>query len=72
MALDRSTRTQNLVLATSVTTLFKKGIPKNVIDMPSFWFQSVTCGVIARELAIESRIAHFTTFFYYRTIAQNR
>lgn len=53
---------RNLVLATSVTTLFK-GIPKNIIDMQSFWFQSVTCGVVARELAIESRINQLQRFF---------
>ena len=37
-------------LATSVMSLFK-GIPKDFVDMDSFWRHSVTCGVTARILA---------------------
>ncbi len=51
---------QNLVIATSVTSTFK-GISSDLVDMESFWHHSVTCGVVARLLAvnIESRERFF-------------
>jgi HD-like signal output (HDOD) protein len=45
---ERSLR--DLVLATSVTNVFK-GIPREFVDMSTFWDNSVTCGVVARMLA---------------------
>jgi len=41
---------RNLVLASSVTSVFK-GVSSDVFDMESFWHQSVCVGVIARLLA---------------------
>jgi HD-like signal output (HDOD) protein len=41
---------RDLVLATSVTNVFK-GIPEEFVDMASFWDNSATCGVVARLLA---------------------
>lgn len=51
---------QNLVIATSVTSTFK-GISSDLVDMEAFWHHSVTCGVVARLLAvnIESRERFF-------------
>lgn len=51
---------QNLVIASSVTSTFK-GISSDLVDMESFWHHSVTCGVVARLLAvnIESRERFF-------------
>ena len=40
----------DIVLASSVSDLFD-GIPKEVIDVRSFWAKSVTCGAIAKSLA---------------------
>lgn len=41
---------RNLVLASSVTTVFK-GVPSDAFDIESFWHHSVCTGVIARLLA---------------------
>ena len=41
---------QAMVMATSVVATFK-GLPADLVDMDSFWDNSVTCGVIARILA---------------------
>lgn len=41
---------RNLVLASSVTTVFK-GVSSDVFDMESFWHHSVCTGVVARLLA---------------------
>lgn len=41
---------RNLVLATSVISTFED-ISSDLIDMESFWYQSVTCGVVAKVLA---------------------
>ena len=51
---------QNIVIAASVTSTFK-GISSDLIDMEAFWYHSVTCGVVARLLAvnIESRERFF-------------
>ncbi len=39
----------DLVLATSVANAFH-GLPNELMDMNTFWFRSVTCGYLAREL----------------------
>lgn len=41
---------RNLVIATSVTSTFE-GISSDLIDMETFWYHSVTCGVVARLFA---------------------
>ncbi|SFE89806.1 HDOD domain-containing protein [Nitrosomonas sp. Nm166] len=51
---------RNLVIASSVTTTFKD-IPSDLVDMDTFWYHSVTCGVTARLLAssVDSRERFF-------------
>jgi HD-like signal output (HDOD) protein len=41
---------RDLVLAAMVTSRFK-AIPRELIDMKSFWFHSIACGLTARVLA---------------------
>ena len=41
---------RDLVLATSVTRMFK-GIPEDLVDMTQFWRQSIYCGLVARAIA---------------------
>ncbi len=53
---------RNLVLATSITAVFR-GIPEEYIDMQSFWFHSITCGVLSRTLAKKCKIPKLETFF---------
>ena len=49
---------RNLVIATTVTSSFK-GIPDNLVDMETFWYHSVTSGILARLLARKcDRIDH--------------
>lgn len=45
---------QNLVIATSVTSTFK-GISSDLVDMETFWYHSVACGVVARLLAVNEK-----------------
>lgn len=40
----------DLALATSVAQAFE-GLPNEVMDMSTFWYRSVMCGFLARELA---------------------
>ena len=42
---------RNLVIAASVVSTFE-GISSDLIDMEAFWYHSVTCGVMARLIAI--------------------
>lgn len=51
---------RNLAIASSVTATFKD-IPSNLVDMDTFWYHSVTCGVTARLLAssVDSRERFF-------------
>ncbi len=51
---------RNLVIASSVTATFK-GIPSDLVNMDTFWYHSVTCGVTARLLAssVDSRERFF-------------
>ena len=45
----------DIVLASSVSDLFE-GIPKEVIDVKTYWSKSVACGAIAKALADELQI----------------
>lgn len=45
---------QAMALATSVVKTFR-GLPADLVDMASFWENSVTCGVIVRQLARRCR-----------------
>jgi HD-like signal output (HDOD) protein len=51
---------RNLAIASSVTATFKD-IPSNLVNMDTFWYHSVTCGVTARLLAssVDSRERFF-------------
>ena len=40
----------DIVLASSVSDLFD-GMPANIIDVKTFWTQSVACGVLAKAIA---------------------
>ncbi len=44
---------RDLVMSTSVITTFK-GISSEFVDMRDFWDNSVTCGVVTRNLALKS------------------
>ena len=46
---------QVMAMATSVTTTFR-GLPADLVDMATFWDNSVACGVIARLLGRRCRI----------------
>ncbi len=41
----------DLALATSVAQSFD-GMPNNILDMSTFWYRSVLCGFLARELGL--------------------
>ena len=53
---------RGLALATSVMTVFKN-IPKELIDMESFWRHSIACGVTARVLATHRRESNIERYF---------
>lgn len=53
---------RDLVLATSVTRMFK-GIPSDLVDMTQFWKQSIYCGLIARALSRQRDAAHGERMF---------
>ena len=46
---------RDLVMATSVVSLFK-GLPPEQVNMEQFWFHSIACGIAARELARRCRL----------------
>lgn len=48
---------RELVLATSIVNLFQ-GIPKELVNMESFWRHSIACGITARMIASYRREAH--------------
>lgn len=52
----------DLVLASSLMRLFK-GIPKELIDMDSFWCHSISCGLVARTIATYRREPNVERFF---------
>jgi HD-like signal output (HDOD) protein len=53
---------RDLVLSTSVITTFK-GISSEFVDMRDFWDNSVTCGVVTRNLAQKSGIREAERMF---------
>ncbi len=53
---------RNLVIATSVTSTFK-GIPSDLVDMETFWYHSVTCGVMTRLFAAQINSKEQERFF---------
>ncbi len=53
---------RNLVVATTVADSFK-GIPEHLIDMDTFWYHSVTSGILARMLAKSCRRLDQERFF---------
>ncbi len=53
---------RDLALATSVTTLFRD-LPKEVIDLSSFWRHSLGCAVVARLIASHRREPNVESFF---------
>jgi HD-like signal output (HDOD) protein len=52
----------DLALGTSVMTLFN-GIPEDLVNMQSFWRHSMTCGIIAKTLAVHRREPNIERFF---------
>ena len=52
----------DLALATTMITIFQ-GIPKDLVDMESFWRHSIACGVAAKILATYRREANIERFF---------
>lgn len=53
---------RNLVMAAAVTRTFKD-VPRELVDMETFWFHSITCGSLARLLAAECRCKDQERFF---------
>lgn len=53
---------RNLVMTIAVTKTFK-GIPDELVDMETFWFHSITCGVLARLLAQRCEYKERERFF---------
>ena len=53
---------RNLVLATAVTDTFQ-GIPEHLVDMNTFWYHSITSGVLARLLAQKYKRQDYERFF---------
>lgn len=53
---------QVMAMAASVVSTFK-GLPEDLVDMPSFWDNSVTCGVIARILGRRCRLPRTEQLF---------
>jgi HD-like signal output (HDOD) protein len=52
---------RDLALATSIVSLFK-GIPKDLVDMDSFWRHSIVSGIIAKILATYRRESNIERF----------
>jgi HD-like signal output (HDOD) protein len=53
---------RDLALAAAIMGVFK-GIPEELISMPSFWRHSIACGIIARCVAIYLRENNVERFF---------
>lgn len=53
---------RDLVLSTSVITTFK-GISAEFVDMMDFWDNSVTCGVVSRNLALKCGVRESERMF---------
>lgn len=53
---------RNLVLATAVTSTFKD-IPEDLVDMQTFWYHSITSGILARLIAEQCKRNERERFF---------
>lgn len=53
---------RNLVMLNAVCSTFK-GIPEHLVDMQSFWLNSITCGVLCRCLAKQGRQPNQERYF---------
>lgn len=53
---------RDLALAASVMGVFK-GIPEDLLNMTSFWRHSISCGIIARSLAVYLRESNVERLF---------
>ncbi|WP_431064379.1 HDOD domain-containing protein [Methylotuvimicrobium sp.] len=53
---------RNIVIATSVASTFQD-IPEDLVDMETFWYHSITCGVLARLLAEQCKRRERERFF---------
>lgn len=52
----------DLVLATAITREFR-GIPKDLVDMESFWRHSIACGLAAKQIAALQGRSNFEHYF---------
>ena len=53
---------KTLVIGVSIMNVFKN-IPSTLIDMKSFWKHSITCGIIARVIAVHKKIQNTERLF---------
>lgn len=53
---------RNLAFTACMASTFK-GIPADLVDMETYWFNSVTCGTLARALAQRCRVVAGETLF---------
>lgn len=53
---------QSMAMAAAVVSTFK-GLPEDLVDMASFWDNSVTCGVVARVLGRRCRMRQTEQLF---------
>ncbi len=53
---------RDLALATSVMSLFD-GVPKDLVDLESFWYHSLACGIMARTIAAQRGEDNIERFF---------
>ncbi len=51
-----------LVLSMSVIKAFR-GIPEDLVDLPSFWLHSISCGVVSRIIAEQKKFPETERFF---------
>jgi len=52
----------DLALATSIAQVFE-GLPNDMMDMSTFWYRSVMCGFLARELGKRSGLRNTESLF---------
>ena len=53
---------RDLALATSVVSMFD-GVPQDLVDVDSFWYHSLSCGITARAIAAQRREDNVERFF---------
>ena len=53
---------RDLALATSVMSMFS-GLPRDLVDLESFWYHSLACGMMARAIAAQRREDNVERFF---------